>query len=190
MNAKPEPQRCAWTGTVPAMVAYHDEKWGVPVDDDRRLFDSLILESARAGLSWRTILAKRENYRRAFEEFAPERVARFGPADAERLLANPAIVRNRLKVAAAIENARGFLVYSRSSVRSTSVWCFVSGASIDHGIAGPDEMPATTAESDARSKDLLRRALSSSARRSAVPSYRRLAWSTTMKSCFRHAKIR
>ena len=109
MQARVEPHRCAWSGTEPAMVAYHDEEWGVPVHDDARLFEFLILEGAQAGLSWRTILAKRENYRRAFDGFDAAKIASYGAAETERLLGDAGIVRNRLKVAAAIGNARRFL---------------------------------------------------------------------------------
>ena len=140
------------------MVAYHDEEWGVPVHDDRRLFEFLILEGAQAGLSWRTILAKRENYRRAFDGFDPERVARYGATDAERLLSDAGIVRNRLKIAAAIENARRFLAAQEEyGSFDAYVWCFVGGQPIDHAIASPAEIPVKTAESNTMSKDLSKR---------------------------------
>jgi DNA-3-methyladenine glycosylase I len=150
--------RCAWNGSDPAMIAYHDEEWGVPVHDDRRLFEFLILEGAQAGLSWRTILAKRDNYRRAFEGFDPVRVARYGAADSERLLGDAGIVRNRLKIAAAIGNARRFLAVQKEfGSFDAFVWRFVGGRPIDHAIASPAEIPAKTAESDAMSKELTRR---------------------------------
>ena len=103
------PNRCAWGNSDPLYVVYHDEEWGVPVHDDRHLFEMLILEGAQAGLSWLTILKKRENYRKAFDGFDPVKVAAYGPRDVARLLADPGIVRNRLKIAAAIQNARGVL---------------------------------------------------------------------------------
>jgi DNA-3-methyladenine glycosylase I len=150
--------RCAWNGSDPAMIAYHDEEWGVPVHDDRRLFEFLILEGAQAGLSWRTILAKRDNYRRAFEGFDPVRVARYGAADSERLLGDAGIVRNRLKIAAAIGNAHRFLAVQKEfGSFDAFVWRFVGGRPIDHAIASPAEIPAKTAESDAMSKELTRR---------------------------------
>src|SRR6185503_17523178 len=102
----PTPKRCAWSGTNPLMVAYHDQEWGVPVHDDRRLFEFLILEGAQAGLSWQTVLNKRENYRKAFDRFNAKAIAGYGPKDVKRLLADPGIIRNRLKIAAAIGNAR------------------------------------------------------------------------------------
>ena len=102
-------QRCAWAGNDPLYRAYHDEEWGVPLHDDRRLFEFLILEGAQAGLSWITILRKRENYRAAFDNFDPERIARYGTGKIESLLQNPGIVRNRLKVEAAVTNAQKFL---------------------------------------------------------------------------------
>jgi len=140
------------------MVAYHDEEWGVPVHDDARLFEFLILEGAQAGLSWRTILAKRENYRRAFEGFDAAKVAGYGAADAERLLGDAGIVRNRLKVTAAIENARRFLaVLDECGSFDAYVWSFVGGHPIDHRIASAADVPVRTEESDAMSKDFTRR---------------------------------
>jgi len=158
VQARVEPHRCAWSGTEPAMVAYHDEEWGVPVHDDARLFEFLILEGAQAGLSWRTILAKRENYRRAFDGFDAAKIASYGAAETERLLGDAGIVRNRLKVAAAIENARRFLaVQVECGSFDAYVWRFVVGGPIDHRIASAADVPAKTAESDAMSKDLARR---------------------------------
>jgi DNA-3-methyladenine glycosylase I len=152
------PYRCAWSGSDPQMIAYHDEEWGVPVHDDRRLFELLILEGAQAGLSWRTILAKRENYRRAFAGFDPEKVARFGADDAARLLADPGIVRNRAKIAAAVGNAAAFLVVRREfGTFDALAWSFVRGEPIDHRIAAIGDVPARTSESDAMSKELQKR---------------------------------
>ena len=140
------------------MIAYHDEEWGVPVHDDRLLFEFLILEGAQAGLSWRTILAKRENYRRAFHGFDPAKIARYGADDTQRLLADAGIVRNRLKIAAAIRNAAAFLeVQEEFGSFDAFVWRFVGGKPIDHEIGSSKDLPARTAESDAMSKDLLRR---------------------------------
>ena len=150
--------RCGWSGHDPLMIDYHDREWGVPVHDDRRLFEFLILEAAQAGLSWRTILNKREGYRRAFSGFDPAAVARYVESDVARLLAEPAIVRNRLKIEAAIDSAAAFLqVQEEFGSFEAYVWRFVDGKPIDHRIAAPDRTPSRTAESDALSKDLKRR---------------------------------
>ncbi len=148
-------KRCGWCGTDPLYVAYHDTEWGVPVHDDRKLFEFLILEGAQAGLSWITILRKREAYRRAFAGFDPQRVARFGPRQAARLLADPGIVRNRLKIGAAIENARRFLaVQEEFGSFDAYVWRFVDGRPIVNRWKALRQVPASTAQSDALSKDL------------------------------------
>ena len=148
-------RRCGWSGSDPLMIDYHDREWGVPVHDDRRLFEFLILEAAQAGLSWRTILNKRENYRDAFDDFDPETVAGYGPVDVARLLGNPGIVRNRLKIEAAIRSAGQFLrVQEEFGSFDAYAWRFVGGEPIDHRIATSGQVPARTAESDAMSKDL------------------------------------
>lgn len=153
---KPEP-RCPWA-TKPLDIEYHDAEWGVPVHDDRRLFEMLILEGAQAGLSWSTILAKRGGYREAFDGFDPERIARYTPRKVEQLLANPGIVRNRLKVAAAIQNAKAFLVtVEECGSLDALLWGFVGGRPIRNRRQATKEVPARTAESDAISKELLRR---------------------------------
>jgi DNA-3-methyladenine glycosylase I len=140
------------------MIQYHDREWGVPVHDDQRLFEFLVLEGAQAGLSWRTILNKRENYRRAFGGFDPKAVAQFGAKDLERLLADPGIVRNRLKIEGTIKSAAAFLhVQEAFGSFDAYVWQFVGGAPIDHRIGSSADLAARTAESDAMSKDLLRR---------------------------------
>src|SRR5438874_6242042 len=124
-------ERCFWVGNDPLMIAYHDQEWGVPCHDDRELFERLILEGAQAGLSWTTILRKREGYRRAFEGLDPARVAGYGQGDLERLLADPGIVRNRLKIAATVKNARGFLELQREQGSfDRYVWSFVNGQPI------------------------------------------------------------
>lgn len=148
-------KRCAWAKN-PLAIAYHDREWGVPVRDDRRLFEFLILEGAQAGLSWDTILAKRENYRHAFSGFDPRKVARFGARERRRLLADAGIVRNRAKVDAAVVNARRFLeVQEEHGSFARYVWGFVGGAPLP---ARPRRaVPARTALSDALSKDLIRR---------------------------------
>jgi DNA-3-methyladenine glycosylase I len=150
--------RCAWCGSDPLYVRYHDEEWGVPVHDDRRHFEFLILEGAQAGLSWITILRKRENYRAAFAQFDPERVARFGKRDVERLLGDPGIVRNRLKVEGAVKNARAFLAVQEAfDGFDNYVWRFVRGRPIRNRWARMQDVPATSSESDALSKDLKKR---------------------------------
>lgn len=149
--------RCAWATTEPA-ITYHDKEWGVPVHDDRVLFEFLILEGAQAGLSWNTILKKRENYREALDGFRPEKIARYGKGDVQRLLRNDGIVRNRLKIAATIENAKRFFEV-RKEFRSFDayLWTFVGGEPIQNRWRALADVPARTAESDAVSRDLLRR---------------------------------
>lgn len=136
-------------------MAYHDEEWGVPVHDDRVLFECLILEGAQAGLSWLTILRKRENYRAAFAGWDMEKIARFSPRNVERLLHDPGIVRNRLKVESAIRNARGALdIIERHGSLDAFLWRYVDGKPRQHRQASPAQLPTGTAESDAMSKDL------------------------------------
>jgi DNA-3-methyladenine glycosylase I len=151
--------RCEWAAGSGALdVAYHDTEWGVPVHDDRRLFEFLILEGAQAGLSWSTILKKREGYRLAFRDFAPDLVARFGDSEQQVLLANPGIVRNRLKVASAVSNARAFLdVQSAFGTFDAYVWRFVDGSPVRNAWRSKSEVPVSTAVSDALSKDLAQR---------------------------------
>ncbi|MBA3904344.1 MAG: DNA-3-methyladenine glycosylase I [Rhodocyclaceae bacterium] len=147
--------RCAWCGDDPLYVAYHDIEWGVPAHDDRLLFEFLILEGAQAGLSWITILRKRENYRRAFDGFDPKKVARYGERQVARLLADAGIVRNRLKIAAAITNARAFLqVQEAFGSFDDYIWRFVDGRPIQNRRKSLKDIPASTPESDALSKDL------------------------------------
>ena len=150
--------RCAWAGSDPLYMAYHDQEWGVPVHDDRVLFEFLILEGAQAGLSWSTILNKRENYRRAFDLFDPRKVARYDADKVAELLSNPGIVRNRLKVAAAIQNARAFLAIQKELGNfDVYIWQFVGGEPKQNGYTTLQEIPARTAESDAMSRDLVKR---------------------------------
>lgn len=150
--------RCPWAGTDPDYVRYHDEEWGLPLRDDRILFELLILEGAQAGLSWITVLKRREGYRRAFEGFDPERIARYGPADEARLLADSGIVRNRLKVDSAIRNARAFLALKeeRGSF-SDYLWEFTDGRPVVNRWKSMSELPASTVLSDRISTDLKRR---------------------------------
>lgn len=152
------PTRCPWAAAGTAMTAYHDEDWGVPVHDDRKLFEMVLLEGAQAGLSWRTILERREGYRAAFEGFDPKRIARWGPADVERRLADPGIVRNRAKVVSAVGNARAFLaVVEERGAFAPYLWSFVGGAPVHNRWRTPAEVPAETPASREMSRDLKRR---------------------------------
>jgi DNA-3-methyladenine glycosylase I len=149
--------RCPWAASEPN-ITYHDEEWGVPVHDDRVLFEFLILEGAQAGLSWSTILKKRENYRKALDGFRPEKIACYGQRDVRRLLRNDRIVRNRLKIAATITNAKMFLaVREEFGTFDAYLWSFVRGKPIQNRWQTMTDVPARTAESDAMSRDLLRR---------------------------------
>ncbi len=151
-------QRCAWVGSDPLYIDYHDREWGVPVHDDRLLFEFLVLEGAQAGLSWLTILRKREGYRKAFADFDAERVARFGPLDIDRLLADTSIVRNRLKVESAVSNARAFLeVQHEFGSFDDYVWRFVQSETIQNRWQTIGEIPVKTAEAEQLSADLKRR---------------------------------
>lgn len=153
----PEPTRCEWAVSEKAR-AYHDLEWGVPVHDDRVLFEFLILEGAQAGLSWETILKKRENYREAFDGFDPARVATYGGKKVAELLANPGIVRNRLKVASAIRNARAFqAVQDEFGSFDAYLWPFVGGSPRRNAWKSLSGLPARTEESDALSRDLKKR---------------------------------
>lgn len=151
--------RCKWAeGVSLEYIRYHDEEWGVPVHDDRRQFEFLILEGAQAGLSWSTILNKRAGYRKLFAEFDPEKVARFTKKRVEKLLLDPAIVRNRLKVESAVTNAKAFLdVQEEFGSFSDYIWGFVDGKPIQNNFKRDRDIPATSPESDALSKDLKKR---------------------------------
>jgi DNA-3-methyladenine glycosylase I len=154
-------RRCSWAaGGSPDMIRYHDTEWGVPVHHDRTHLEFLILEGAQAGLSWSTILAKRKGYRRAFASFDPERVARFGARDQARLLTHGEIVRNRLKISSAVDNARVFLeIRDGFGSYDAYVWRFVDGEPIVRRPKSAKEVPATTRESEALSKDLKARGM-------------------------------
>ena len=157
----PDLPRCAWVPAGdPLYTAYHDEEWGRPVRDDRRLFEMLTLEGAQAGLSWITILKRREGYRRAFDGFDPERIARYGEQDLDRLMGDAGIIRNRAKVEATIRNARAFLALRENGETggfSDFLWQFVGGEPRVNRWRGSREIPAETAESKAMSKELKRR---------------------------------
>lgn len=146
---------CAWGVTNPLMLAYHDTEWGVPLHDDRKLFEFLLLDGFQAGVSWSIVLNKRENFRKAFRNFDPRRIAKYTEKDVERLLANPGIIRNHLKIRAAINNAQRFLeVQKEFGSFDKYIWRFVSGKPIKHKFKSISEIPSTSPESDAMSNDL------------------------------------
>ncbi|OHB27059.1 MAG: DNA-3-methyladenine glycosylase [Desulfuromonadaceae bacterium GWC2_58_13] len=150
--------RCEWCGTDPLYVDYHDHEWGVPVHDDRRLFEFLVLEGAQAGLSWLTILKKRDNYRRSFQGFDPRKVAGYSAEDIQRLLADPGIVRNRLKIESAVKNARGVVaIQNEFGSFDAFIWRYVDHRPQQNTWRSLAELPARNAISDAMSKDLKKR---------------------------------
>lgn len=154
----PSLKRCVWPGTDPLMIEYHDTEWGRPVHNDHKHFEFLVLEAAQAGLSWSTVLKKREGYRKAFSDFDPQKVARYTPAKVEKLLQNPGIIRNRLKINAAINNAREFLkVQKEFGSFDAYCWKFVGGKPINSKRKSSKAIPAITAESEALSLDLKKR---------------------------------
>ena len=161
MPAKPTAQaftRCPWCGDDPLYQAYHDTEWGVPLHDDRALFELLILEGAQAGLSWLTVLKKRENYRTAFDHFDARKIARYDDRTVAELLGNPGIVRNRLKVAATIQNAKALLMLQKElGSFDRYLWAFVGGKPLQNSRGSMKDLVSKTAESDAMSKDLLKR---------------------------------
>ena len=151
-------KRCGWCSSDPLYIAYHDHEWGVPEHDDRKLFEMLILEGAQAGLSWLTILKKRDNYRQAFHQFDPERIARYGDRDIDRLMQNQGIVRNRLKIEASIKNARGYLqICAEHGSFSDYLWAFVGGTPIINNRQDLTDIPSRTAISEKMSKELKNR---------------------------------
>jgi DNA-3-methyladenine glycosylase I len=151
-------KRCAWCSDDPLYVSYHDTEWGVPVHDDRRLFEFLVLEGAQAGLSWLTVLKKRENYRKAFDNFEIERVAKYGHQEIDRLLLDPGIVRNRLKIASAIQNAQGVLaIQEEYGTFDAYLWGYVNGSTIQNSWTSMADLPSKSAGSDQMSKDLKKR---------------------------------
>ncbi len=151
-------ERCPWCGTDELYCQYHDEEWGVPIRDDQKLFEFLSLESAQAGLSWITILRKRENYRRAYKEFDVNKVARFNQASVERLLKNPGIVRNRAKIEASIHNARLFLdIQAQHGSFAKFIWAYTEGRPLQNQRQSIKQIPATTRLSDQIARDIKRR---------------------------------
>ena len=170
MAAKTKP-RCSWCGDDPLYIEYHDKEWGVPLHDDQKLFELLILEGFQAGLSWITILRKRENFRAAFHNFDAQRIAKYSQNDLDRLAQDPGIVRNKLKIAASVANAKAYLaVREEFGSFDKFIWSFAPSA------ITPATTKPTTAESDRMSKELLRRGLSSWVQPSATPSCRPVAW--------------
>jgi DNA-3-methyladenine glycosylase I len=160
-NTQPAPldgkPRCSWA-TAPQMIAYHDAEWGVPQHDDRVLFEFLILEGAQAGLSWSTILAKRDAYRRAFSNFNPKSIARYDAPKLKQLMANEGIIRNRLKIASTVQNARAFLAVQKEfGSFDAYIWQFVGGKPIVNALRSTSQLQARTEESDKMSRDLLKR---------------------------------
>jgi DNA-3-methyladenine glycosylase I len=150
--------RCGWPGENKLMIEYHDTEWGVPLHDDHKLFEFLLLDNAQAGLSWQTILNKRENYRKAFDNFDPAKIARYGKRKITSLLNNSGIVRNRLKVESAVTNARAFLeIQKEFGSFDTYIWQFVNGTTIRNRCRRLEDIPTTSPESDAMSKDLKKR---------------------------------
>ncbi len=150
--------RCAWCGSDPLYIAYHDNQWGVPAHDDRHLFEMLILEGAQAGLSWLTILKKRENYRRAFQDFDPARIAAFSQDEIQGLLQDSGIVRNRLKIEAAVRNARGTLaIIEEYGSLAAFLWRYVDNVPRQNAWQSLGEVPAKTAQSDLMSRELKKR---------------------------------
>jgi len=184
-------KRCPWPNTD-VYITYHDVEWGVPNHDDRHLFEMLILEGAQAGLSWSTILNKRENYRAAFDQFDAERVARYDARRIKKLLANPGIVRNRLKVHATIQNARAYLkVREEVGTFDRYIWQFVRGAPKQNRFLSMKEVPARTADSDAMSKDLLKRGFKFVGSTICYAYMQAVGMvNDHLVSCFRHSQLR
>ncbi len=154
----PKLKRCPWPADDPLMISYHDTEWGVPLHDDLRLFEFLMLEGMQAGLSWSTILKKRENFRRAFDSFDPAKIAAYSQKDVDRLLSDPGIIRNRLKISAIITNAARFIAVQREfGSFDRYIWQFIEGEPIHHRFRSVSQVPATSPESDRISDDLKRR---------------------------------
>jgi DNA-3-methyladenine glycosylase I len=186
------PRRCGWCGEDPTYVDYHDTEWGVPVYDDQKLFEFLVLEGAQAGLSWITILRKRPAYRDAFAQFDPSKVARFGPRDAARLLGNAGIVRNRAKIASAINNAKQFLgVQEEFGSFSNYQWRFVDGSPRQNRFAELSDIPAKTRISDSFSKDLQQRGFSFVGSTIMYAHMQAVGMvNDHVQSCFRHRQVK
>jgi DNA-3-methyladenine glycosylase I len=161
LNEAKMQKRCQWAGSDPLYIEYHDKEWGVPVHDDRKIFEMLVLEGAQAGLNWLTVLRKRENYRKAFDNFDPRKVAKYDSEKFQKLLATEGIIRNKLKIRSAIQNARAFLeVQKEFGSFDAYIWQFVGGRPICNSWKSLSELPAQTGESEAMSNDLKRRGFS------------------------------
>jgi DNA-3-methyladenine glycosylase I len=184
-------QRCPWCGEDPLYVAYHDEEWGSPVHDEARHFEFLLLETQQAGLSWITILRKREAYRRAFAGFDPEKVARFSPQKIEKLLLDPGIIRNRLKIEAAVKNAKAFLkVRDERGSFDSYLWDFVDGRPVMETRRTPADIPVTTPLSDRVAKDLKARGFGFVGSTTIYAHLQAIGVvNDHLDSCFRHAEI-
>ena len=185
-----EDKRCSWPANELA-IRYHDEEWGVPIHDERTLFEFLILEGAQAGLSWQTILNKRENYRAAFDQFNVEKVARYGEAKIAELLSNEGIVRNRLKIQSAIQNARAFIkVQDEFGSFDAYLWRFVEGKPIINRRRSMKEIPARTEISDAMSRDLLKRGFKFVGSTICYANMQAIGMvNDHLVTCFRHAEL-
>ena len=186
-----ELRRCPWAKGE-QYIEYHDTEWGVPVHDDRLLFEFLILEGAQAGLSWETILKKRQNYREAFDQFDPTVIAKYGKREQQRLLGNAGIVRNRLKIAAAIQNAQAFLdVQKEFGTFDKYIWSFVGGRPRQNALKSMRDLPARTPESDALSKDLKRRGFKFVGSTICYAFMQAVSMvNDHLVECFRHAQLR
>ncbi|MDD2605040.1 MAG: DNA-3-methyladenine glycosylase I [Desulfobacteraceae bacterium] len=186
------PVRCPWPGDDPLYVRYHDEEWGVPLHDDHRLFEALILDGAQAGLSWLTILKKRDNYRRAFEDFDPARVARYGEEKIGALMADAGIVRNRRKIDAAVTNARACLeVQAAFGSLDAYLWRFVEGKTVHNAWRTMDQVPAETAVSRTMSRDLKQRGFAFVGPTICYALMQAVGMvNDHLVSCFRHAEIK
>ncbi|MDD5628653.1 MAG: DNA-3-methyladenine glycosylase I [Elusimicrobia bacterium] len=185
-------KRCPWAAGSPDYAAYHDREWGVPLADDRRLFEFLVLEGAQAGLSWLTILRRREGYRKAFAGFDPQRVARLGPRQVARLLQDPGIIRNRLKVQAAVRNARVFLaIQEEFGSFAAYQWRFVGGRPVQNRRRRLSELPATSTVSDAFSRDLKARGMAFVGSTIVYAHMQAVGMvNDHLTGCFRHAQVR
>jgi DNA-3-methyladenine glycosylase I len=190
-KSKPAPTRCPWAST-PLGIAYHDREWGVPVHDDRLLFEFLILEGAQAGLSWSTILNKRQNFRRAFDNFDAKKIAKYDSRKIKALLSDAGIIRNRLKIHSAIQNAKAFLaVKTESDSFDAYLWRFVGGKPIRNSWRTMKRVPARTAESDAMSKDLSRRGFKFVGSTICYAFMQAVGMvNDHLTSCYRHAQIK
>ena len=158
MNSPTEKKSCSWPSNDPLMIKYHDEEWGVPLHDDRKLFEFMVLDAFQAGLSWRTIVDKRENFRKAFDDFEPEVIANYSEGKIQLLMQDAGIIRNQLKIRGTVENAKGYLkVVEEFGSFDKYIWQFTGGKTIQNNITSLSQIPVSSPESDAMSKDLKKR---------------------------------